>query len=121
MKSRKFYRDIINHCYQRTADGGVLFYTTSDHLVYFTMYCIVAKKYGIKVFSLCQMPDHVHDAVAARNQSDLVEFKRELNSRFARDYNKHCVTTSTAARRGKSLRCRLEARQNTVTKKPAAS
>lgn len=56
------------------------------------MYCIVAKKYGIKVFSLCQMPDHVHDAVAARNQSDLVEFKRELNSRFARDYNKHCDT-----------------------------
>ena len=73
MKSRKFYRDIINHCYQRTADGGVLFYTTSDHLVYFTMYCIVAKKYGIKVFSLCQMPDHVHDAVAARNQRYVVE------------------------------------------------
>ena len=56
------------------------------------MYCIVAKKYGIKVFSLCQMPDHVHDAVASRSQSDLVEFKRELNSRFARDYNKHCDT-----------------------------
>ncbi len=92
MKSRKFYRDIINHCYQRTADGGVLFYTTSDHLVYFTMYCIVAKKYGIKVFSLCQMPDHVHDAVASRSQRDLVEFKRELNSRFAREYNKHCGT-----------------------------
>ena len=56
------------------------------------MYCIVAKKYGIKVFSLCQMPDHVHDAVASRSQRDLVEFKRELNSRFAREYNKHCGT-----------------------------
>lgn len=90
MKSRKFYRDIINHCYQRTADNGVLFYTVSDHLVYFTLYCILAKKYEIKVFSLCQMPDHVHDAVASRSQSNLVEFKRELNSRFAREYNKNC-------------------------------
>ena len=92
MKSRKFYRDIINHCYQSTADNGILFYTVSDYLVYFTLYCILSKKYGIKVFSLCQMPDHIHDAVASRNQSDLVEFKRELNSRFAREYNKHCGT-----------------------------
>ena len=92
MKSRKFYKDIINHCYQRTADNGVLFYTVSDHLVYFTLYCILAKKYGIQVFSLCQMPDHTHDAVATKSQSDLVEFKREVNSRFAREYNKHCGT-----------------------------
>ena len=91
-KSRKFYKDIINHCYQRTADNGVLFYTVSDHLVYFTLYCVLAKKYGIKVFSLCQMPDHVHDAVATKRQKNLVEFKRELNSRFAREYNKHCGT-----------------------------
>ena len=88
MKSRKFYKDIINHSYQRLADNGVLFYTTSDHLVYFTMYCVLAQKYGIKVFGICQMPDHVHDAVSARRQSDFVGFKRELNSRFAKEYNK---------------------------------
>ena len=92
MKSRKFYKDIINHCYQRSADGGVLFYTISDHLVYFTLYCIVAQKYGIQVFALCQMPDHLHDAVSAKRQQDLVEFKRELNSRFAKEYNSYYGT-----------------------------
>lgn len=92
MKSRKFYKDIINHCYQRTADNGVLFYTVSDHLVYFTIYCVVAKKHGIKVLSLCQMPDHIHDAVIAKSQNNLTEFKREVNSRFARGYNKYCGT-----------------------------
>lgn len=92
MKSRKFYKQIINHCYQRLANGGVLFYTTSDHLVYFTMYCILAQKYGIQVFELCQMPDHVHDAVSAKRLDDLVGFKRELNSRFAKEYNRYYGT-----------------------------
>ena len=91
MKSRKFYKQIINHCYQRLANGGVLFYTTSDHLVYFTMYCILAQKYGIQVFELCQMPNHVHDAVSAKRLDDLVGFKRELNSRFAKEYNSSYV------------------------------
>lgn len=87
MKSRKFFKDILNHCYQRSADGGVLFYTTRDYLVYFTLYCVLARKYGIQVLALCQMPDHVHDATVARRLKDLVGFKRELNARFARMYN----------------------------------
>lgn len=87
MKSRVFYKDILNHCYQRSADGGVLFYTTRDHLVYFTLYCVLARKYRIQVLALCQMPDHIHDAVVAKRLKDLVGFKRELNSRFAKMYN----------------------------------
>lgn len=90
MKKRKFYKDIINHGYQRTADGGVLFYTQSDHLVYFTIYCTVARKYGVKVLSLCQMPDHLHDAVTARTYHAYYGFKQEVNSRFAKEYNEQC-------------------------------
>ena len=90
MKKRKFYKDIINHGYQRTADGGVLFYTQSDHLVYFTIYCTVARKYGVKVLSLCQMPDHLHDAVTARSYKAYYGFKQEVNSRFAKEYNEQC-------------------------------
>ena len=87
MRSRKFIKNILHHCYQRSADGGVLFYTVQDHLVYFTHFCILARKYGIRVLSLCQMPDHVHDALTARRLQDLVGFKQELNSRFAKLYN----------------------------------
>ena len=87
MKSRRFFKDILNHCYQRSADGCVLFYTARDHLVYFTNYCVLARKYGVQVLSLCQMPDHIHDAVVAKRLKDLVGFKRELNSCFAKMYN----------------------------------
>ena len=87
MRYRKVIKDILNHCYQRSADGGVLFYSRMDHLVYFTLYCVLARKYGIQVLSLCQMPDHVHDAIVARQKNDLVRFKQELNNRFARMYN----------------------------------
>ena len=93
MKRRKFLKDILNHCYQRSADGGVLFYSARDHLVYFTLYCILARKYGVTVLALCQMPDHVHDAVVAKHQQDLVGFKKELNSRFAKMYNAQAGTS----------------------------
>lgn len=93
MKSRVFYKDIINHCFQRSADGGVLFYTTCDHLVYFTLYCILARKYGIQVLALCQMPDHIHDAVVAKCPKDLIGFKRDLNARFAKMYNSQAGTS----------------------------
>ena len=90
---RRFLNNILNHCYQRTVDCGVLFYSRSDHLVFFTLYCTLARKYGIQVLSLCQMPDHIHDAVVAQRQQDLVRFKRELNARFAKMYNTYCGTS----------------------------
>lgn len=92
MKRRVFYPDIINHCYQRSADGGVLFYTQSDHLIYFTNYCIMARKHNVKVLSLCQMPDHVHDAISARHRDNLVKFKREVNGCFTRAYREYTRT-----------------------------
>lgn len=79
-----FIKGILNHCYQRMEDGGVLFYTYSDHLVYFTQYCIMARKYHIQVLAMCQMPDHVHDSVIAYRKQDLEQFKQYTNSGFVR-------------------------------------
>lgn len=87
MKRRVFYKGILNHCYQRTADRGLLFYSYSDHLAYFTQYCIMARKYGIRVLSLCQMPDHVHDSVITERKQDLEKFKQDTNSWFAMRWN----------------------------------
>ena len=78
----------MNHCYQRTADSGVLFYSYREHLVYFTTYCICARRYDIQVLGLCQMPDHVHDSTKARRKEQLACFKRDLNTSFSRAYNK---------------------------------
>lgn len=80
----------MNHCYQRAENGMLLFYCVSDYLVYFTHYCILARRYNIQVLSLCIMPDHVHDSVIVRNGSSLTLFKKRLNSQFAREHNKVC-------------------------------
>ena len=87
MKRRPFFPEILNHCYQRSADGGVLFYTYSDHLVYFTEYCLAARQYDIEVLALCQMPDHVHDSVRTKRKDNLARFKRKVNTDFSRKRN----------------------------------
>ena len=83
MRRRKFIKGALNHCYQRMEDRGVLFYTYADHLVFFTQYCVIARKYGIRVLSLCQMPDHIHDSVIANRKKDLDKFKQDSLSWFA--------------------------------------
>ena len=92
MKRRKFIKGILNHCYQRSADGGVLFYTYSDHLVFFTEYCLAARQYDIQVLSLCQMPDHIHDVVRTSRKENLAQFKRKVNTDFSRKYGVCCHT-----------------------------
>ncbi len=87
MKSRKFTNDILHHCYQRSADGGVLFYDFCDHLVYFTLYCVLAREYEITVLASCHMADHIHDALITSRKENLVSFKKSLNARFAKQYN----------------------------------
>ena len=99
MKRRKFFKDILTHCYQRSADDGVLFYSYGDHLVYFTIYCVLARKYGIQVLDLCQMPDHLHDSVRAKRKSDLSAFKRDVNTAFSKQWNDRCRTKGHVLRK----------------------
>ena len=68
----------------------MLFYSISDHLVYFTSYCVLARKHGIKVLGLCQMPDHLHDSVIVRDKRQLGAFKREQNTWFSKAQNEYC-------------------------------
>ena len=98
MKRRKFFKDILTHCYQRSADDGVLFYSYSDHLVHFTLFCTLARKHGIQVLSLCQMPDHIHDSVRAKSKAALGNFKREINTCFSRQWNDRCLTKGPVLR-----------------------
>lgn len=87
MKRRKFYKNTWTHCYQMSADYGVLFYTISDYLVYFTLYCTLARKHHIRVLALCQMPDHVHDTTLTDRKENLERFKRETNTFFSKQHN----------------------------------
>ena len=80
----------MNHCYQRAENGMLLFYCVSDYLVYFTHYCILARRYHIRVLALCMMPDHLHESVIVATGRSLALFKKRLNSQFARVHNEVC-------------------------------
>jgi REP element-mobilizing transposase RayT len=94
MKSQKrpFQKGIINHCYQRSKDGGLLFYSYSDYLVWFTIVCTVARRYNVTILALCPMPDHVHKSVVASSVKELSDFMRDCSSLYALRFNHECKT-----------------------------
>ena len=90
MKRRILYKDIVTHCYQRSAGEGLLFYCYSDYLVFFTGYCLYTKKYNVQVLSLCLMPDHVHDSLVVGKKEDLIRFKQAFNTWFSKVHKPVC-------------------------------
>ncbi|MBO4670699.1 MAG: transposase [Bacteroidales bacterium] len=83
-KVRSFYSDILIHCYQRMKDGYLQFYNFIDYLVYFSILCTLAPRFGIKILSLCQMPDHTHGAFKAYRSKDLAKCMGELSRYYSR-------------------------------------
>ena len=71
----------------------LLFYSISDYLVYFTIYSVNARRYGIQVLSLNLMPDHVHESIVVKTANVLSRFKRKVNSCFAKVHNEVCHTS----------------------------
>ena len=89
-RKRPFQKDIVNHCYQRTADGGLLFYSYSDYLVWFTIICTVARRHRLTILAMCPMPDHVHLTVKSVSRAELSDFMREYSSQYSQEYNRVC-------------------------------
>lgn len=53
---RRFSKGALNHVYQRTLNGFLIFYSVSDFLVYFTILCVVASKYHVRILMVSLMP-----------------------------------------------------------------
>ena len=77
MKSRKrrFAYVGTEHIYKNTKDGGLLFYTLSDYLVYFTITCVAAEKKGITLAALTLMRDHVHEELEVHHPQVMAEYE----------------------------------------------
>ena len=82
-----FFSGAVNHCYQRTVDHGVLFYSVSDRLLFFTVFCVLAKRHGVHVYKLVLMVDHIHHSTVADSPEQLSAFVRDYSAMFAREYN----------------------------------
>ena len=87
---RRFLPGVINHCYQNTRDGFLLFYSICDYLACFTIICTVARRHHVKVLSLCLMPDHLHGSFVADYIEELCAFVGHYTSSVARENNETC-------------------------------
>ena len=84
---RVFKAGALHHIYQRTYDGFLIFYSVRDFLVFFTLFCTIARKCHIRVLGVCLMYDHIHVLVAAPSKKDLSAFVQEYTCRFSRQRN----------------------------------
>lgn len=83
-------RGALHHCYQKTKDGFVIFYSASDYLVYFTLLCVIAPRYNVKIIAVALMPDHIHFSIIAPSWYELWRFMQTLQSMFAKENNITC-------------------------------
>lgn len=87
MKARKYKDEHYIHIYQRTINRFNIFYDLRDYLIYFTIFCIAAKRYGITTMELCLMIDHIHMLIKAASKKNLSEFISFVTSVFVREFN----------------------------------
>lgn len=73
----------VFHIYQKTVNGCLLFYYARDYIVMYTILSIAAKRYGIQVIGLCQMPDHIHLLIRARDRKTIERFVQYYSSHYA--------------------------------------
>ena len=88
MKKRRVYSGRVHHICQQSIGGAVVFYTLSDYLVYFTIYCTVARRYGIPVLAVCPMADHTHNTVIAPDSVTLSKLgNKQVKTALNYNYN----------------------------------
>lgn len=90
MKGRiSFKNGAVQHIYQRTTDGGLIFYSTRDYLVFFSVIMAVARKYRVRILGLCFMVDHIHILIEVTSAEELHRFVRDYSSWCASLWNTH--------------------------------
>ena len=77
----------VAHIYQRTENGFLLFYSLSDFLVFFTVFCVSARRRKVTVLGVCPMLDHIHSITVADSRNAVRPFVRDYSSLFSRERN----------------------------------
>lgn len=91
MKGRykRFRPNTVQHVYQRTVKGHLLFYTIKDYLVFYTILSIIARKYGVQILGICLMVDHIHILCICQTKAQFSSFMRDATRWYALLFNKY--------------------------------
>lgn len=85
---RKYTNRGYMHIFQITADRGICFYTAADCMVWFTLFCVLAEKYGVHVLAVCIMLNHFHIEAHFPSLEVMAAMMQELDARFTLQYNR---------------------------------
>ena len=88
MRKKTFVNARPTHAYQKGRQGNVLFYCVQDRLVYYTIYCIEAEKYGIVTLALTLMYNHTHSLQLAATYPAFLHFNGTVEMLYAYEFNR---------------------------------
>ena len=111
-QARNIRRGFVHHIYENTVGGKLLFYSISDYLVFFTLFCVTGLRYDITPLSLCLMPDHFHSGMTENRKGAIAGMLRDVMSRFTREQNRRCGITGSLFR--PHYGCALKSRDKDV-------
>ena len=84
MRGRISFRPgAVQHIYQNTYNGFLVFYSVRDFLAFFTIFTTPARRYNVRILGLCLMVDHLHVLVEAPNKAELSRFVHDYTWRFS--------------------------------------
>ena len=86
---RKFIKEQMNHTYQRTDSGFNIFYEVEDYLVYYTIFSVMSRRYGMVVYGLCLMIDHIHTLTSTSSCKTFSKFMSNVAIQFVKEYNRY--------------------------------
>ena len=92
MERRRFMSGEVNHTYQKGISGFNIFYEIEDYLVYYTIFSVLSIKYGITVYGLCLMIEHIHSLCSASDRSTFARFFSNVTMRFVKEYQREHQT-----------------------------
>ncbi len=86
-RRRRFIDGECNHIYQRTLNGFNIFYDREDYLLFYMILSTSARKFRVRILSMCLMVDHIHILIEADSCKEMADFVRYYTSVFVREYN----------------------------------
>lgn len=88
MKKFDFHPGYYHIC-QLSADKGIIFYSTADILIYYSIIAVKCLQEAIKPLGICIMFNHTHLEAPFRTERQMSSFMNSTGTTFVRGYNSH--------------------------------
>lgn len=85
---RKYNGEAFEHVFQRAKQYHVIFYSSEDRLVFYTIFSVMAWRYGVSVLALALMYNHYHTLFKSVLPKVRALFIGTVTSTYAKAFNR---------------------------------